>query len=313
MRRRRNLRQLALGLERAEVAPLRRLAAQLPTLMDAPPVGPDWLHEIKYDGWRLIAEVRDGRVVLLSRHDKAWHATLGPVCEAISVLGLQSARFDGELIAVSADGRSDFSQLQEQMRRGEPEGLQYVLFDLTYVEGVNIQLAPLIDRKELLQEVLAGSAQNRLSYSTHVIGHGARAFALARKSGVEGVVSKRVKCGYRPGRSRDWIKVKAFSTQSVVVVGYVPSRLRGVAAVLIAEERPDGLRYAGLVEHGLSSVGRLMLRRALGELEVAVPAIAIERPLGVRVRWVRPQVRVFVRHLGYEHGLLRHASLRSHV
>ncbi|HET7300813.1 MAG TPA: DNA polymerase ligase N-terminal domain-containing protein, partial [Oleiagrimonas sp.] len=187
----------------AESGPFKPQLAQLRT---HPPQGDAWLHEVKWDGYRLLATIKDRQVRLWSRNGVAYNARVPEIVQAVEALGLQSARLDGELVAL-ADGVSDFGLLQKTLAGEAQAPLAYMLFDMPYLDGFDISQSPLLERKQLLEAVLEKSGE-RLGFSAHWIGDGARVFDMAIQQKLEGIVSKRGDSPYHAGRGDSWIKTK---------------------------------------------------------------------------------------------------------
>ncbi|UNK58716.1 DNA ligase D [Pseudoxanthomonas daejeonensis] len=291
-------------------------APELCTLRSAAPAGDGWLHEIKWDGYRLLAEVVDGVVKLRSRNDLDWTDRVPGVARAVAALPISDVRLDGELVVLDARGSSDFSALQRVLEGSSRQPLRYVVFDLPGLAGVDLADTPLLKRKQLLKQLL-GDEVGTLAYSDHVVGHGAEVFAASGKAGFEGIISKRVDARYAAGRSQDWIKVKHEQGDEFVVVGYTkPKGARAhFGSLLLARPEAGGLRYVGRVGSGLDDAAlRDMYRRmralATDTASVDLPAHV---PLSVRnVQWVRPQLVVEVAFRGWaKEGLLRQASFRK--
>jgi bifunctional non-homologous end joining protein LigD len=184
---------------------------QLLTAAKAAPEGERWLHEVKYDGFRLCACIQAGRVRLFTRGGHDWTDKLRPVEDAVAELGLKSGYLDGELVAIGADGLPDFTLLHKAMRGGRSAPpLLYHVFDLLRCGGRDLMAMDVLERKQRLADVLERGG-HRLRYVEHVIGGGPELHAEARVLGIEGIVSKRIGSGYRPGsRPRAWLKVKCF-------------------------------------------------------------------------------------------------------
>src|SRR5690606_30799072 len=179
---------------------------QLAKLGDKPPAGEQWLHELKWDGYRLVATVVDGKVRIWSRNALEWTGKVPEIATAIEQLGLTSAALDGVLIA-GAGTREDFNLLQATLS-GEKQGtLTYMLFDLLHIDGVAIDQAPLVQRKDLLGAWL-DSPIALLRLSPHIPADSQAAFELANEQHFEGIISKRGDRAYHPGRGDDWRKTK---------------------------------------------------------------------------------------------------------
>ncbi|HAL31025.1 MAG TPA: hypothetical protein DCP20_10015, partial [Coriobacteriia bacterium] len=192
---------------------------QLCTLVREPPEGEQWLHEIKFDGYRIVALKDDGSVRLVSRNQKDWTERFRGVAEAVAGLPVQTAVLDGEVVMVRPDGTTSFQDLQNHVRSDGAANVQYEAFDLLYVDGVDLRGAALVDRKRAL-EALLGGAEPPLHYTDHIEGHGDVIFSQSCDLSLEGVVSKRRDGVHRPGRGHDWLKTKCLLEQEFVVVGY---------------------------------------------------------------------------------------------
>jgi bifunctional non-homologous end joining protein LigD len=289
---------------------------ELARLRDAPPQGDDWLHEVKWDGYRILTAVADGEVNLWSRNALPWNERLPDIRQAVAGLGLDSARLDGELIALDARGHSDFNALQKTLSGEAQAPLVYMLFDLPYLQGHDLSACPLLERKALLETLLHGTP-SPLALSTHSRGDGDAAFAMAMEQQLEGIVSKRVDSPYRAGRGDDWRKAKRLDSDEFAVVGYTRGKgsRAGFGSLLLA--RPNGRggwSYAGRVGTGFSDA----LLRELGESLATgggrTPTVdkASIDPLLRGALWLPPAVVVEVYFRGIAgNGLLRQASLKT--
>lgn len=229
-------------------------APQLAKLGQAPPEGAQWVHEIKWDGYRILATVTDGQVRLWSRNALEWTDKIPDIRDAIQALNLRSARLDGELIA-GRGTKEDFNLLQATLSGERQVPLALAVFDLLHIDGVEISEAPLRERKQLLQQILANAPAGHLAYSSHVEGDGLEAFRVAGEQHFEGIISKRADRPYRGGRSDDWRKTKQLASQEYAVVGYTaPKGSRtGFGSLLLATPDPQhGWLYVGRVGSGFS-------------------------------------------------------------
>lgn len=303
------------GARRA-AAPDGPFSPQLAKLGDAAPEGEAWLHELKWDGYRLLATIARGKVRLWSRNALEWTDKVPEITAAVARLGLKSGALDGELIA-GRGSREDFNLLQGTLS-GERQGaLALVLFDLLHVDGVDISNAPLFTRKALLQRILGDTPPSHLAFSTHIEGHADAAVELASESGFEGIISKRGDRPYRPGRGDDWRKTKELASDEYAVVGYTPPKgsRSGFGSLLLA--RPDaehGWRYAGRVGSGFSDALLDELTAHIGRAGRDTPTVHVPpNDTDLRhARWFAPRfvVEVFSRGTG-GHGLLRQPSLKA--
>src|SRR5690606_26366723 len=306
----------ALAGARARPASWRPPDPQLATLRQAPPGGDGWLHELKWDGYRLLVEIEAGKVKLRSRNGLDWTPDYPDIVQAFEALGLDDASFDGELIALTAKGNDDFGLLQRVISGNADAPLKYMLFDMPSLAGQDLTRTRLQDRKALLERLLEGAAPV-LGYSQHIVGHGAEVFAASRKQGMEGIVSKQLGAHYTPGRSTSWLKVKHAESDEFVVVGYTaPKRSRtGFGSLLMATREHGALKYVGRVGTGFDDAAlRDLLARmqplARREATVLLPAHVPFRPRAVT--WVEPRLVAELEYRGYgKEGLLRQASFKG--
>ena len=303
------------GARKAPV-PTRVPSPQLARLTDTPPGGEGWLHELKWDGYRLLCVVREGGVRLWSRNALDWTDRVPELRDAVAALGLEDAVFDGELVA-GGGAREDFNLLQ-QVLSGERQGqLRYVLFDLLHVAGVDLRGVPLVERKELLARLL-DNPPAVLAYSSHAIGDAGAAFKAAAAAGFEGIVSKRIDAPSHPGRSDDWRKCKAQASAEYAVVGYTPPKgsRSGIGALLLATPDPvHGWRYVGRIGSGFSDAQLQALGERLQGKGASTPTVHVpENDTDLRqAKWLpKPAfvVEVFTRGTGGR-GLLRQASFKA--
>jgi bifunctional non-homologous end joining protein LigD len=314
------LAKAAAALDGARKAPVTNafFSPELARLRDSPPAGEQWLHEVKWDGYRILTAIADGEVKLWSRNAVAWNDRLPDILQSLQSLGLHSARLDGELVALSARGHSDFNGLQQTLSGEAQLPLVYMLFDLPYLEGSDLSRVTLLERKGLLQQLLA-HAPNHLAFSTHAIGDGEGAFRMATEQQLEGIISKRVDSGYRPGRGDDWLKIKRLASDEFAVVGYTPPKGRrsGFGSLLLA--RPDasvksGWVYVGRVGTGFSDAQLQQLSKTIADRGSTKPTVKLTAidPLLRDARWIKPVAvaEVYYRGIGNK-NLLRQPSLKT--
>ncbi len=291
-------------------------APMMASLVDAPPSGDDWIHEIKYDGYRAVAAMAGGRVRIFTRNGLDWTDRFAGLVPAIADLPAKSALLDGEVAVPGADGKTDFSALQAAMgNEGRGRGLVYHLFDLIELDGQDLRKVPLLERKAKLAELLRGSPKaGPLLYSDHVLGHGADVFAHAGKMKLEGIVSKRADSLYRSERSKAWLKVKTGQDDEFLVVGWEPSPLKGkhFAALLLATREADGLRYRGKVGTGFGAREQAALWPELEQRAVKDAALEVPKGFVRSARFVKPELVVTVQYRGISSDdLLRQASFKG--
>ncbi len=291
------------------------IAPQLATLVSGMPKGEGWIHEIKYDGYRIVARVTHGAARLYSRNRKDWTGRLRPHAEALARLPVKEAWFDGEVVVQGPDGKADFQALQNAFDIRAPGPIVYCLFDLMYLDGYDLRAAPLVERKRLLASLLANGG-DRLRYSDHLVGRGEEAFREACRQGLEGLIAKRADAPYRSGRGQGWLKIKCERRQEFVIGGYTePSGSRqGFGALLVGYYDPTGLRYAGRVGTGFSEVSIRQLHAALKPLEQRQSPF-VDPPTGSDARgvhYVKPQLVAEVRFAEWtKEGILRQPSFQG--
>jgi DNA ligase D-like protein (predicted ligase) len=288
---------------------------QLATRRDAPPAGDQWLHEVKFDGYRAIAYVEPGRVRLITRNGLDWTGYYGHLAEAFRDLGCRQAILDGEVVVQDAAGVTSVPALEQALKARRTEQLIFYAFDLLYLDGIDLRPRPLLERKAALAKLLgAPEPSSRLQISEHILGNGPAVFDEACRLGLEGVVSKRVDAVYQSGRTTTWLKVKHYTDGEFVIVGFTQSKAaRGLAALLLGETSAGGLIFAGKVGTGFSVREADALQEALRSIAADEPTVA--EPKEVRREkpiWVQPKLMARVRHFGRgSEGFLRHPVYRG--
>ncbi len=266
------------------------------TLVREPPDGDDWLHEVKYDGYRIAARVDGGDVRLQSRTGKDWTERFAPVAEAVAELGLGGTWLDGEVVVFDGRGVSDFHALQ-QSSAASSSRLTYVVFDLLFEDGDDLRELPLRERKARLQRLLDGRRRppgGVVRFGDHIEGGGAEVVEEACRRGLEGVVSKRAGDRYAGRRSTSWQKIKCGRRQELVIGGFTePSGSRaGFGALLLGVYDGRALRFAGRVGSGFDDATLRRLAGRLAALERADPPF-VDAPRGADARgvhWVEPEL-----------------------
>jgi bifunctional non-homologous end joining protein LigD len=290
---------------------------ELAKLVPTPPAGDAWLHEVKWDGYRIVASIVDGEVRLWSRNGIEWTDKVPELATAVRSLKLKDAQLDGEMIVPTETG-SDFNALQGRLGAENKAPLRYVLFDAPRLSGEDLRKLPLVERKARLESLLKKSRSKLLAYSAHQIGNGAALYAQAMKAGWEGIISKRAHSPYIDGaRNGDWVKIKARLSDEFAVVGYTnPEGSRiGIGALMLASWVDDEWVYVGRVGTGFDDELLRSLAKQLRPLEVKEPtanAALMEAATRRKAHWVKPTIvaEVFHQGLGSQH-LLRHPSLKA--
>jgi bifunctional non-homologous end joining protein LigD len=291
---------------------------QLATLVEKPPEGNEWVHELKYDGYRMLCSLRDGRVKLFTRNGNDWTSKLHRIADAARTLPAKQAWLDGEVVAVLPGGKVDFQALQNAFDSRSETNVVYCVFDLLYLDGYDLQASPLLERKRLLASLAKDlSASSLIRYSDHIAGRGAAVFEEACKHGMEGLISKRADASYVAGRNRNWIKVKCGQRQEFVIGGFTEpsgSRVAFGALLLGVFDREGRLRYAGRTGTGFSERSLKELHQRLLPLTQSASPFT-DPPTGADARgvhWVKPVLVAEVAFAQWTNeGLLRQASFQG--
>jgi bifunctional non-homologous end joining protein LigD len=300
-------------MARARAGPVKEL--QLAKLVGEAPEGREWIHEQKFDGYRILADKDGDTVRLYSRRFNDWTAEFPTVAAAVAKLPCTRALIDGEVAAVLPDGRTSFQALQNAFS-GTGANLAYFVFDLLSIDGDDLRADPLIERKERLR-TLVGKKPGLIRYSDHVEGSGRKFFELACKQGLEGIVSKRRDSPYTGGRGGAWLKTKCILRQELVIGGYTdPEGARThIGALLVGYHDKGKLVYAGKVGTGFTRKLLVELKALLAPLETKASPFSPEPPrawTGPGRHWVEPRL---VGEVAFSEwtadGRLRHPSFQG--
>ncbi len=284
---------------------------------ERPPTGEKWVHEIKYDGYRIQARIDGKSIKLLTRKALDWTERFPRLVTALRGLQLASGWIDGEIVVEDSAGMPSFNLLQAAISEGHDERLRYFVFDLLYCEGFDLTKASLLDRKTLLEQIVENlPANSPIRYSEHLAQDGPTMFEHACRLGLEGIVSKRADLPYRPGRGDHWIKTKSVLRQEFVIVGYTPStaETKSIGSLALGYYRDGEPYYAGNVGTGYSIQQAKLLRKELEKLQVAKPKFAQALPAGLdkTLRWVEPKLVGEVEFRGWSTDtLVRQASFKG--
>ena len=285
--------------------------------IDAPPHGNDWIHEVKFDGYRIQAHLQGGRVRLLTRNGHDWTEKLGKVGDDLQTLSVRSAIIDGEAIVQDAAGVADFAALTSELKRGQSTRIVVMAFDLLHLDGADLRERPLLERKATLQRLLERTSMpDLLAYSDHITGAAAAILAKVCEIGAEGIVSKRADRPYRSGRGGDWVKVKCRIVDPFVIIGYVTNTAASEAVGSLVLGYYDGpsLVYAGRVGTGFSARIAAQLWHALQPLVTTAPPLArkLDREQRLGVNWVSPRLVARIEYRAWtDDKILRHATFQG--
>lgn len=288
----------------------------LATLKAQPPSAARWIHEIKFDGYRLQAHISGRKAKLLTRNGLDWSARFGrQIPAALEALAVRQAILDGELVVESSGGASDFSALQADLGEGRTDRFVFYAFDMLYLDGHDLRAAALTERKAILERLLQGAPAG-LRYSDHFEEDGELVLRHACRLSLEGVVSKIASAPYRSGRTKDWIKSKCTERQEFVIGGYVPSTTaeHAIGSLVLGYYDGERLVHAGRVGTGFSNAAARDLFKRLEAIRrdrspFSEPLDAAARR---HVRHVDPRLAVEVEFRAWTgEGLVRHASFHG--
>jgi bifunctional non-homologous end joining protein LigD len=294
-----------------------RQSVELATLAEEAPSGSEWLHEVKFDGYRMLCRVDGGKARFISRNGLDWTEKLPELAAAAGRLPVEQAMLDGEVVSLKPDGTTSFQALQNVFQAGRTRELVYYAFDILHVNGRNVTGAPLEDRREILRLVLSDGLDSiRLSES--IQGSGGEIIDKACQLHLEGIVSKRADSIYRPGRTLDWLKVKCSQREEFVIGGFTKPRgtRSHFGALLLGHFDQDGkLIYAGRVGTGFDEATLAELHRRLTRLVMPRPPFA-DHAAAVSdardVAWVMPALVAEIQFSNWtDDGLLRHATFQG--
>ncbi|HWP27684.1 MAG TPA: DNA ligase D [Xanthobacteraceae bacterium] len=291
------------------------VAPQLATLVDSAPAGSEWLHEIKYDGYRALAAHAGGEVLIRTRNGLDWTKKFAPLVPALSRLKCKSALIDGEIAVADAKGYTDFGALQDALATGRG-GFSYYAFDLLHLDGKDLRARPLRERKRLLRKLLKTASKNGpLIYSDHVRGNGEQVFRRACELKLEGIVSKRAGDPYRSGRTRSWLKIKCGLEQEFVIIGWRPSKKAGrpFSSILLAAHDRGELRYCGRVGAGYSDARLDDLAAAFRKYARRTPPVQdLPQEIAREARFVEPVLVAEIAFRGWTRdNLIRQGSFKG--
>jgi bifunctional non-homologous end joining protein LigD len=270
-------------------------APELATLVDSPPANPEeWVFEVKFDGYRMLARIEKGKVRLITRNNNDWTDKLRPLKKEIERIGLPDGWYDGEIVVHDAHGRPNFGLLQLAFDGSDKADIVYFLFDAPYLGGYDLRNAALVDRRALLEGALKQAKSSGMVRFSDVFGTDPEGLVVAAcKIGLEGVIGKRRDSRYVSRRSPDWIKLKCGQRQEFVIAGYTdPKGSRtGVGSLLLGTYDKDGvLRYAGNVGSGFNAESLRDVTAKLKALDTDASPFPPRSVPGRKHHWVKPEL-----------------------
>jgi bifunctional non-homologous end joining protein LigD len=265
----------------------------LATLVAEPFDDPEWLFEIKWDGYRALCTIEEQKLSLISRNGLDMLRRF-PALEALAgAFASVPVVVDGEIVSLDSKGRSTFQRLQESQKK--PAGLTYAAFDLLYADGTDLRSAPLEERKALLERLIRDDSL--VLYSKHVVGKGKALFASARKQHLEGIIGKKRDSTYQERRSRDWVKIKTGYEQEFVVGGWTEPKgsRKGFGALLLGVYRQGSLIFVGSVGTGFNTKMLAQLSARLRSAQRKTSPFVNDVVANSGIHWVSPEIVVQVR------------------
>ncbi|WP_447987931.1 DNA ligase D [Achromobacter spanius] len=293
------------------------LKPQLATLVDGiPRRGDDWLYEVKFDGYRMLARIDGPNVKLFTRNGHDWSAKMPHLVQALRGLPAQSAWIDGEIVVLADNGVPSFQALQNAFDGKRTKDIVFYAFDLPYIAGRDIRSEPLRLRRDLLAQLIAASKDDRIRFSEAFNASPSDLIASACRMGLEGIMGKRQSAPYVSRRTDDWVKIKCAQRQEFIIVGYTApkgGRVGFGALLLGVHDEPRGIRYAGSVGTGFDDRGLAELHKKLMALVQKTSPLTVGKPKSARdVRWVKPTLVCEVSFGEWtEGGHVRHATFRG--
>ena len=286
---------------------------QLCTLVETAPEGSDWIHEIKFDGYRLLGYIDGGDVILKTRNGNDWTDKFPDIRDSLASLDIKNAVLDMEAVIIDEDGKTNFGRLQNNFAadNDSPEPMHAYVFDLLHLNGEDLRKLPLLDRKKRLEKILNGKF---LHYSDHHKGDGDEMAANACQMGVEGIICKKADSIYTGDRNRDWLKVKCIKRQEFIILGYTDSTVSKsmIGALHLGYYKSKKLHYAGKVGTGFTNDIARDIKKTLAALpEVDTPSLV---PSDARKgsHWVKPSQLAEVSFAMWtDEGRIRHASFHA--
>lgn len=268
------------------------VSSQLCLTVDSPPKEANYIHEIKFDGYRVQPHIKDGVVKIFTRHGHDWSEKFPMLIKAISDLQIKNAIFDGEAVVQDKTGRTKFGLLQDALSRKDDSNIKLFLFDCLYLNGEDLRDLPLKERKEKLKTILP-SRHKIVRYTADVMLEAESFFELTCKHNLEGIVSKNAEAPYRKGRGRDWCKTRCEKRQELVIGGYTTekgSRGAELGALLLGVYDRKKFRYVGKVGTGFNRQSLKELKEKVKKFEQARSAFDLKSPKGKEIHWLRPKL-----------------------
>lgn len=303
-------------MKKFTVNPFDKVDVQLAKLVNQVPQGDDWIYEMKYDGYRIVAFVEGNQVRLVTRNGNDYQKRFYDIASSlINWAGGRSMVLDGEMVITDASGKTDFQALQNYLKNGKSEKLTYIVFDLLALDGKDLRNHTIVKRKEILKTLIKDAPPN-LYYSRYIRGMGQESFAAACEAGMEGIVGKKVDSIYSGSRNGDWIKLKCEKRQEFVIGGYAltDKKSRGVSALLLGVYEGESFIYAGRAGTGMSEKDMTVLEEEFSHIK------RLESPFQTppksrtqeEITWLEPLLVAEIKFAEWtKENLLRQASFQG--
>lgn len=299
-----------------EELPFNEVQVNLAELREKTPSGDQWLHEIKFDGYRIVAFLENGKPRLMSRNGLNWTSKFTFIATSLAEwLDGTNAVLDGEIVVLDENNRSDFQSLQQAIKDTSSADLKYMVFDLLALGSTDLRELPLRQRKALLNQLM-DDAPPDIVYSPEVSGNGPALSAQSCNQGLEGIISKLAESAYLPGRGGNWIKSKCSKRQEFVIVGYTISAkaIGGLSSLLLGYYENKKLVYAGRTGTGFKDRDKSELIAILKPIIIKEPTVDLrgDKRAGEQIVWVKPELVAEVQFAEWtDDHLLRQASYKG--
>lgn len=275
---------------------------ELALLVDEPPTGSEWLHELKFDGYRIQAHANGDDIALYTRSGQNWTSKFPSIEQGLAKLNLDNAVIDGEIVILDEQGRSDFQLLQNALKSNNSKNMFFYAFDILASNGKDLRSLELQQRKDELQKVLKKSVP-QIRYSGEFEGTGKSLLALAKKHGLEGIISKKRSSPYRSERNSNWLKIKCSSQQEFVIAGYTDSKgsRDHFGALLLGIYKKGKLQYVGKVGTGFTQQSLRDVFKTLKPLEIKTSPFDLKSPRGKDIHWLKPKYSAEITFANWTH------------
>lgn len=291
------------------------ISPELATLVKEPPSGNEWLHELKFDGYRIISFKEGKHVRLMSRNHHDWTHYFSNIQKEISKLSVKKIILDGEVVLLDENKKSNFQLLQNSIQSNQKINFVYYVFDILYDEKHNLMTLPLIERKKILNTLIPNTDKTTLRFSAYMIGSGDELFTQACKKGLEGIISKRVDSPYQEKRTKNWLKVRCDQSQEFLVGGYTQpkgSRKYFGSLFLGVYNENKQLIFCGNVGTGFTEDSLKTIYALLQKYKTSHHPFHTNPPGITTAIWVKPKIIVEINFSEWtQEGMLRHPSFKG--